>query len=126
MGRYHRPDPVLAERIRIARERAGLSQEKLAVRLGVSQGLVNAWENLNSNPSIHHIRLLSKELDVTADFLLGNDAAQETEAAWPEGWRVLHRAAGQLSPEKKRAVIDLVKAALALSDDDKNPEKPGN
>lgn len=43
--------PVIAGRIRLLRERLGLTQEKLAARLGVAFPTVNRWENGRTQPS---------------------------------------------------------------------------
>lgn len=39
------------EKVKILRDKLGISQEKLAVRLGVSFSTVNRWEKGHANPS---------------------------------------------------------------------------
>ncbi|WP_420594474.1 helix-turn-helix domain-containing protein [Deinococcus sp.] len=45
----------LARTLRLARERAGLTQRELAQRLGVSQAQISKWENVNANHTMHSI-----------------------------------------------------------------------
>lgn len=42
--------------LRLARERAGLTQRQLAARLGVSQQAVAQAEQWNANPTVHFLR----------------------------------------------------------------------
>ena len=50
---------MLAERIKTLREQAGMSQEKLAKRLGITRSSVNAWEMGISTPSTQYIAELA-------------------------------------------------------------------
>lgn len=51
-----------SELIRALRERLGLSQEKLAARLGVSFQTVNRWERGRANPSPMAMTLIEQQL----------------------------------------------------------------
>lgn len=62
---------MLAERIKTLREQAGMSQEKLAKRLGITRSSVNAWEMGISTPSTQYIAELAGLFQVSADYLLG-------------------------------------------------------
>lgn len=62
---------MTAERIKILREQAGMSQEKLAKRLGITRSSVNAWEMGISTPSTQYIAELAGLFRVSADYLLG-------------------------------------------------------
>ena len=62
---------MLAERIKTLREQAGMSQEKLAKRLGITRSSVNAWEMGISVPSTQYIVELAKFFNVSTDYLLG-------------------------------------------------------
>lgn len=63
----------LNERIHDLRERAGLTQTDLAVRLGVTRSCVNAWEMGISRPSLDNILSLGRIFHTTTDYLLGFD-----------------------------------------------------
>lgn len=61
---------ILGERIALCRKRAGLSQEELAGRLGLSRQAVSRWETGAALPDIDKIIELSRLFGVTTDFLL--------------------------------------------------------
>jgi transcriptional regulator with XRE-family HTH domain len=61
----------LAERVRQARERAGLSQQALAVRAGLSlSALVKIEGGRNEDPRLSTVRALSAALGVAIDDLV--------------------------------------------------------
>lgn len=61
---------TLGERIALCRKKAGLSQEELAGRLGLSRQAVSRWETGAALPDIDKIVELSRLFGVTTDFLL--------------------------------------------------------
>ena len=67
----------LNEKILYCRKRAGLSQEALAERIGVSRQAVSKWETGDAEPEISKLRLLAAEFGVTADWLLSEEGPQE-------------------------------------------------
>ena len=75
----------LNEKIYTCRKRAGLSQEALADKLGVSRQAVSKWETGEAEPEIGKLRLLAKEFGVTADWLLSEE---EPEGEKAPGWTV--------------------------------------
>ena len=76
---------MLAERIKTLREQAGMSQEKLAKRLGITRSSVNAWEMGISTPSTQYIAELAGLFQVSADYLLGlNETATVSIAGLTE------------------------------------------
>lgn len=48
-----------AQRIRIARRSAGLSQAQLALELGLQRSAVSHWEAQRGKPSVSHLRQLA-------------------------------------------------------------------
>ena len=60
----------LGEKIAFCRKRAGLSQEALADRLGLSRQAISRWETGAAVPDLSKIVELSKLFQVTTDFLL--------------------------------------------------------
>ena len=64
---------MLNERIRELRLAAGFSQVELAEKLGVSKQSVSNWENDNIQPSIEMLVKISRILNVSTDFILGED-----------------------------------------------------
>ena len=53
------------------REQAGLSQNMLAKRAGISQASLNALESRTNNPSVETVFLLATALECTVSELLG-------------------------------------------------------
>ncbi len=62
---------TLGERIRHAREQGQLSQAELARRIGISKNAMNTIEGGESDPRVSRIVAIARELDVSADYLLG-------------------------------------------------------
>jgi len=60
----------LSERIIRARKAAGLSQEELGQRLGVTRQAVSKWETGQTKPDADMLVLLCRELGLSADYLL--------------------------------------------------------
>ncbi len=60
----------LSEKIYTCRKKAGLSQEKLAEKLGVSRQAVSKWETEEATPELMKIPAMAKLFGVTADWLL--------------------------------------------------------
>lgn len=56
--------------IRTYRKEAGLTQEEMANRLGVSTPAVNKWENGNSNPDIELLAPIARLLHISLDTLM--------------------------------------------------------
>jgi len=63
------------------RKEAGLSQEQLAEKAGVSRQTIFKWESGLASPSMENILTLSRLFCVSADELIGNEAfaARESE-----------------------------------------------
>lgn len=65
-------------RIKIARSTKGLSQKQLAAQLGILQSTLSQWETGKFEPHMDAWLKLASALDVTTDYLIGNDAANHT------------------------------------------------
>ena len=78
----------LPEKILDCRKRAGLSQEALAERLGVSRQAVSKWETGEALPETGKLATLAAALGVSVDWLLSEDeseAPQTQSGDWTEG-----------------------------------------
>lgn len=60
----------MSQRLARLRRAQGLSQEKLAEALGVSRQAVSKWESGQANPDIRYLAAMSRQLGVSADYLL--------------------------------------------------------
>ena len=62
---------MVSDRIRLLRERRGLTQSELAKQLGITRSSVNAWEQGISVPSTQYIVELAAIFTISTDYLLG-------------------------------------------------------
>lgn len=62
---------TMGDRIRMLRERRGLSQQALAVLCEVNASQVHRWERGRNEPSVESLRALARALDVSLDELIG-------------------------------------------------------
>lgn len=75
----------LSDKIWVCRKKAGLSQEALAERIGVSRQAISKWETGEASPEISKLPLLARTFGVTADWLLDDTVEPEGDAeAVPE------------------------------------------
>jgi phage repressor protein C with HTH and peptisase S24 domain len=65
-----------SERFRQMRESLGLTQERLAEKLEVSDQLISAYENDRSNVSFKNLLRLADEFKISIDWLLYGDGSQ--------------------------------------------------
>ncbi len=72
---------TLGEKVKFARKQAGLSQEQLAGKLGVSRSAVAKWEANNGIPDIDNLKILSHLLGVTIDELVNDSVSFDKIAA---------------------------------------------
>ena len=70
-------EQTLGRRIQEARKAAGLSQESLGERLGVSRQAVSKWESDASVPDLENLIAMSRIFGVTIGALLGMEPAVE-------------------------------------------------
>lgn len=75
------PTWTLGERIRKAREDAGLSQQQFADRLGVDRKSVTNWEGNRHAPRYRDVMLVSLVADVDLGWLAGDDYQPAAEPA---------------------------------------------
>ena len=93
----------LAEKIKFARERAGMTQQELALKLHVSRSAVAKWEADKGLPDIGNLRALAALFGMTLDELAGEgdqvsctlrepmaaeDPADAVRARWPGAARI--------------------------------------
>lgn len=73
----------LSEKIYYCRKKAGMSQETLAARIGVSRQAVSKWETGEAEPELGKLRLLAEAFGVSTDWLLSEAEPQPEPAAEP-------------------------------------------
>ena len=67
-----------AENLKLIRKERNITQEKLAELLNVSRQAVSKWESGNGYPETEKLLIISKELNVSLDYLL-NDKINELD-----------------------------------------------
>lgn len=67
---------TIGDRLKIARENAGLKQIDVKRQTNINNKTLSNWENNVSNPSPEDLRTLSKLYNVTIDSLVGNEKLQ--------------------------------------------------
>ena len=71
---------TFAEKLKSIRKQAGMSQEKLAEKLGVSRQAVTKWETDAGIPDIENIMAISALFDISIDELLLNERGAKKAA----------------------------------------------
>ncbi len=69
----------LNDKIWVCRKKAGLSQEALAEKIGVSRQAISKWETGEAAPEITKLPLLARTFGDTADWLLDDEAEFEED-----------------------------------------------
>ncbi|MGI6028668.1 MAG: helix-turn-helix domain-containing protein [Candidatus Heteroscillospira sp.] len=75
------------EKLLKARREAGLSQEELAARLGVSRQAVSKWETGEARPDVDKLAALCRELGLSMDWLCLDKQPEEKSAPPAPGKR---------------------------------------
>jgi transcriptional regulator with XRE-family HTH domain len=60
------------ENLKKLREKAGLSQQKLANQLGITQQSIHSYENGVYEPDIATLKQIAAYFDTSVDYLIGN------------------------------------------------------
>lgn len=74
---------TFAERLKTIRKQTGISQEKLAEKLGVSRQAITKWETEAGIPDIENLMSLSSLFGISIDELLSNEKAVKAPAEYP-------------------------------------------
>ena len=93
-------EQTLGRRIQEGRKAAGLSQESLGERLGVSRQAVSKWEADTSVPELENLIAMSRIFGVTIGALLGVEPAAE-EPAEEEATETPGEESGDAAPDRE-------------------------
>lgn len=111
-------EQTLGRRISEGRKAAGLSQEALGERLGVSRQAVSKWEADAAVPELENLIAMSRIFGVTIGALLGvepPEEAPETEGTASEETEADAALAGELTDRELAAVEAIVQKYLEAS-----------
>lgn len=64
---------TLGEKIRAARQKAGMTQNELAKRVHVSRQAITKWETDSGMPDIDNLKALAALFDISVDYLVAGD-----------------------------------------------------
>jgi len=108
-----KPRTVFGQRLADARERAGLTQQQLAERLGTSQRALARWERDPVALRPDQLAILTETLGVTADYLLGRPSAKQPATKGPTGKvRQVFERVNQLPRHQQHKVVEFVEAFI--------------
>ena len=103
--------PVLCERIRFYRERAGMEQKMLAKLIGVTGNAVSNWENGRGRPDINLLPDICRALNVTMYNLFD---MKDPGIRYTVGEQLFLDQYRQLSPGHRMAVDQMVDTLLKV------------
>lgn len=106
---------MIGEQIKTARKAKGVSQEELAVRLGVVRQTVSKWENGMSVPDADVLIKIAELLDVPVSQLLGMEPESgSVQDMAGELARLNKELAAKIQKEKLRAELDKKRGVILL------------
>lgn len=70
---------TFAEKLKLMRKQSGMSQEKLAEKIGVSRQAITKWENNIGIPDVENILAISSLFNVSVDELLSNKKIEKKQ-----------------------------------------------
>lgn len=82
---------TFGEKLQRLRQRAGMSQDALAEKLGVSRQAVSRWERDETMPETDKVIALAELFGVTTDYLLRQQPEETEREAPQDGGRPSHR-----------------------------------
>lgn len=71
---------TLEEQIKHYRKQAGLSQEKMAEKIGVSRQAITKWENGTGTPDIANLMAIADLFQISVDELLSNEKSEKKQS----------------------------------------------
>lgn len=80
---------LIGNNIKIIRKQIGLTQEELALHIGVTPQAVSRWENGTGMPDISMVVPLAKTLNVSTDYLFGLEKNEITRKICTQ-WKLFH------------------------------------
>ena len=101
---------TFGEKLKEARRSAKLSQEELAVRIGVSRSAVAKWETDKGLPDIQNLKTIASTLDVSIDYLL-NDGTKLELSVMRQAFDLSKFGKGRRKVLKDQAIREIYPAA---------------
>jgi transcriptional regulator with XRE-family HTH domain len=108
-----RPRPAFGERLHELREQAGLSQQQLADKLGMSQAAYAWWERKPVALRPDQLQSLALALNLSVEELVGNTESKKRGAGPVGKMKKVFEAASQLPRNQQQQITAVVEAFLA-------------
>jgi len=111
-------------RLRFLRERAGLSQQELADRVGLSKSSVNMYERGEREPGIESLEAFADLFNVDMDYLVGRSDVENRfrlsvlPAFSDDFTYAAHNYSGDLTPEDKMKIMQMMATLAAANEGD--------
>ncbi|WMW42147.1 helix-turn-helix transcriptional regulator [Bacillus subtilis] len=109
---------MLSKRLKLIRNRRGLTQTGLAHKVKTTKGTISNYENGHSTPSNEMLRDLADALDTTTDYLLGRTdidtnvsrtvSYSESDFETDPDLQIAFREASDFSEENRKQAIDFI------------------
>lgn len=93
-----------------------IQQKDLAAEIGISQSVLSDWKSGRLKPSIDIILKIANYLDVSVDYLLGNDSAAVNNAQLTDKQKAVLAIAEQLPDEDVKKLIDYAELLAKASE----------
>lgn len=94
----------LGNNIKTIRKQAGLTQEELALHIGVTPQAVSRWENGTGMPDISLVVPLAKTLNVSADYLFGLEENKYDDNIYVKLRRQIEKIENEAETKKQAAL----------------------
>lgn len=107
------PRSEFGERIAEARERAGLTQQQLADKLGTTQRVIAYWEREPVALRAEQLAALADALGVSADALLGREQPKARGNGPAGRAKQLLEQLNSLPRSRQQAMLDTIEALMA-------------
>ncbi len=114
MGRpATKPATEFGRNLAQARQAIGLTQSQFAVRIGLTQQMVDYYERRARNPTADFIQKAAQILDITVDELLGVKPLRKIKPGPPSKLQQKLEQIQKLPPAKQQAIMQVLDMALA-------------
>lgn len=107
---------AFGQRLLALREQAGLSQQQLADRVGISQRAYAHWERQSVTLRPDQLLKLAEALNVTLEELVENSGSKMRGTGPPGKMRQLFEAASKLPRSKQEKISAVVEAFIVAQD----------
>ncbi len=105
----------MVKNLKLLRQTAGVSQQKIADAVMVSQQSINKYENHNVEPDIETLIKIADFFDVSVDYLIGRNDIKEVAGELnlsdlSEQERMLIKKFGALTDKQKECVMTVIES----------------